>query len=69
MDCFIESDEYKAQIKANLGGAAQPNANAQTLTNVNIIIPSKSIQLLFREIVEPIFLQKRNPHPPNPKTP
>ena len=35
----IESDEYKRFIQLNLGGAAQPNANAQVLTSFPISLP------------------------------
>ena len=35
----VESDEYKRFIKANLGGAAQPQANAQVLTSFPILLP------------------------------
>ena len=36
----VESDEYKRFIQLNLGGAAQPNANAQVLTSFPISLPS-----------------------------
>jgi type I restriction enzyme S subunit len=55
---FVESDEYKNYIKANVGGAAQPNANARIISGAKILVPSKEIQKLFREKVEPIFDQK-----------
>ena len=35
----IESEEYKRFIQLNLGGAAQPNANAQVLTSFPISLP------------------------------
>ena len=35
----VESDEYKRFIQANIGGAAQPNANAQILTSFPILLP------------------------------
>jgi len=35
----IESDIYKQFIKANIGGAAQPQANAQVLTSFPIMLP------------------------------
>ena len=35
----VESDEYKRFIQLNLGGAAQPNANAQVLTSFPISLP------------------------------
>jgi type I restriction enzyme S subunit len=35
----VESGEYKRFIKANIGGAAQPNANAQILTSFPVLLP------------------------------
>ena len=35
----VESDEYKAFIQLNLGGTAQPQANAQVLTSFPIPLP------------------------------
>ena len=40
----IESDEYKRFIQLNLGGAAQPQANAQVLTSFPIPLPSLPAQ-------------------------
>ena len=40
----IESDEYKRFIQLNLGGAAQPNANAQVLTSFPISLPPLATQ-------------------------
>ena len=40
----IESDEYKRFIQLNLGGAAQPQANAQVLTSFPIPLPPLSTQ-------------------------
>jgi len=36
----VESDEYKRFIHSNIGGAAQPNANAQILTSYPVTLPS-----------------------------
>ncbi len=41
---IIESGEYKRFIKANLGGAAQPQANAQVLTSFPMSLPPLPIQ-------------------------
>jgi len=54
---IVESDEYKRFIKANIGGAAQPQANAQILTSFNILMPTQDIQYLFDSIVKRIFDQ------------
>ena len=40
----VESDEYKRFIQLNLGGAAQPNANAQVLTSFPISLPPLTTQ-------------------------
>ena len=40
----VESDEYKRFIQLNLGGAAQPNANAQVLTSFPISLPPLETQ-------------------------
>jgi type I restriction enzyme S subunit len=36
---IVESDEYKRFILSNIGGAAQPNANAQILTSFHLPLP------------------------------
>lgn len=54
----VESDEYKRFIKSNVGGAAQPNANARVLTSFPILIPSKEIKNQFRQNLEYIFDQR-----------
>ncbi|MBG0810808.1 restriction endonuclease subunit S [Methylosinus sp. H3A] len=48
----IESDKYKAFIARNVGGAAQPNANAQVLTSMPIILPPKRLLEQFDHIME-----------------
>ena len=40
----IESDEYKRFIQLNIGGAAQPHANAQILTSFSILLPPLQTQ-------------------------
>ncbi len=55
---LVESDDYKRFIKANLGGAAQPQANAQVLTSMPIAVPPVQIQSEFSEIVKPLLDQK-----------
>lgn len=55
---IVESDEYKQFIKANLGGAAQPQANAQVLTSRLIVVPTQQLQQAFDKIVEPFIDQK-----------
>jgi len=55
---LIESEDYKNYIKAHVGGAAQPNANARIISGFPVLIPPKSLQLQFRSIVEPMLDQK-----------
>ncbi len=52
---FIESDTYKNFVKSRVGGAAQPNANAQVLASADILLPTQIIQREFHELIEPIF--------------
>jgi type I restriction enzyme S subunit len=40
----IGSDDYKAFVKANAGGAAQPNANARVLTSYPVPLPPLATQ-------------------------
>ena len=54
---YMESELYKAQIAARLGGAAQPNASAVVLGAPEILIPTHQIQHDFMEVAEPITEQ------------
>jgi type I restriction enzyme, S subunit len=55
---LVESEEYKRFISANLGGAAQPQANAQVLTSIPIVVPPTSLQTRFSAIVGPLLDEK-----------
>jgi type I restriction enzyme S subunit len=55
---LVESDDYKRFIKANLGGAAQPQANAQVLASKPVAIPPSELQAKFSAIAEPLLDQK-----------
>ncbi len=55
---FMESDDYKNYVKSHVGGAAQPNANAQILSGARVLIPDKKIRDLFKSIIEPVYDQK-----------
>lgn len=55
---FLESDDYKRYVRSCVGGAAQPNANAKVLSAAEIVVPSPSIQSIFRETVEPLMDQR-----------
>lgn len=48
---IIESDTYKAFIKSQMGGAAQPNANAKVLGSFKISLPPISIQCKIASIL------------------
>jgi type I restriction enzyme S subunit len=64
---FVESDDYKSYIKAQVGGAAQPNANAKIISSAKILIPPNNIQRYFHEMIEPIFECKDNLQAQNEK--
>ena len=51
---FVESDAYKNYVRSRVGGAAQPNANAQVLAAAEILVPPSPVQRVFHELVEPI---------------
>lgn len=55
---IVESDDYKAFIKSNLGGAAQPQANAQVLTSLDVLVPPASVIKQFDCQVEPLADQR-----------
>jgi type I restriction enzyme S subunit len=55
---FMESDSYKAYVQSNIGGAAQPNANARILGDMKVLVPPRSLQGIFRDNVAPIFDQR-----------
>ena len=38
-----------------MGGAAQPNANAQVLTSLPTLVPSKNVASKFQEVVSDLF--------------
>ncbi len=47
----IESDAYKQFIKTNIGGAAQPQANAQVLTSFPMLLPPLPVQRTIAAVV------------------
>ncbi|MEW6186873.1 MAG: restriction endonuclease subunit S [Thermodesulfobacteriota bacterium] len=51
---FVESEAYQNYVQSQIGGAAQPNANAQVLTGVEILVPSPFYQRSFHEFIEPM---------------
>ena len=55
---LVESDEYKRFIKTNLGGAAQPQANAQVLTSFPLVIPAQNLLNSFESFLRNVFDQR-----------
>jgi type I restriction enzyme S subunit len=53
----MQSIEYKQFINTNIGGAAQPQANAGILTSMTIIVPPHHICDRFDYLVEPMIDQ------------
>jgi type I restriction enzyme S subunit len=52
---LMESDEYKHFIQRNMGGAAQPQANAVVLTSMQLAVPSSRIGEHFDRLVGPMI--------------
>ena len=51
----MESDEYKQYIQTNIGGAAQPQANAVVLTSMRLAVPTSSVGEKFDRLVAPLI--------------
>jgi type I restriction enzyme, S subunit len=54
---FMESEAYKAFVRANLGGAAQPNASATVLGSAPVPVPIATLQKNFADAVTPMYEQ------------
>ncbi|MBS7233513.1 restriction endonuclease subunit S [Flavobacterium psychroterrae] len=55
MGVYVESKSFLKMVQNMAGGAAQPNANAPVLRQIEMIVPSKDMQLKFRHLViEPV---------------
>jgi type I restriction enzyme S subunit len=54
---FMESEAYKAFVRANLGGAAQPNASATVLGSASVPVPTRVLQDSFADAVKPLYEQ------------
>ena len=48
---FMRTSTYYEYVKGSIGGSAQPNANAQTLANVKIILPRFEIVEYYANLV------------------
>jgi type I restriction enzyme, S subunit len=55
---FVESQAYKDYVKSRVGGAAQPNANAQVLAAAEILVPKPNIQREFGGFIEVLVDQR-----------
>jgi len=51
----MESDEYKQYIQTNIGGAAQPQANAVVLTSMRLAVPPSSVGEKFDRLAAPMI--------------
>ena len=51
----MESDEYKQYIQTNIGGAAQPQANAVVLTSMRLAMPPPSVGEMFDRLIAPMI--------------
>lgn len=60
---FLRREVYFNYIASSLGGSAQPNANAKTLTNIETVIPENTILKNYFALVFP--LQKKIVHNQN----
>ena len=54
---YMQSDSYKAFVKRNLGGAAQPNASAKVLGRAIVPVPPAPLQSYFSASIRPTFDQ------------
>lgn len=57
---FVESEGYKQYIRTNVGGAAQPNANAQIIAKAPILLPPENVLADFQALIEPLLDQRDN---------
>lgn len=51
---FLRSVMYFNYIASSLGGSAQPNANAKTLTNIEIVVPENTILKKYFDLIFPL---------------
>ena len=52
---LMESDEYKQYIQTNIGGAAQPQANAVVLTSMRFAVPPSTVSKDFDLFAAPLM--------------
>ena len=51
---FMRTNEYFSYVANNLGGSAQPNANAQVLSGASFVVPPLQIAQKYLDFVEPL---------------
>lgn len=51
---FLRREVYFKYISSSLGGSAQPNANAKTLTNIETVVPENTILIKYFNLVFPL---------------
>ncbi len=56
---FMRTDSYFEHVANNLGGSAQPNANANTLSMAKLIFPNHEIVSMFSRIIDGIDVKRR----------
>jgi type I restriction enzyme, S subunit len=54
---IVQSNTYKDFVMSIAGGAAQPQANANVLTEISVFVPEMQIIEKFNKIIEPLFDQ------------
>jgi type I restriction enzyme, S subunit len=57
---YLRSTEYNDYVASILGGSAQPNANAQKLTGVEVVVPRASILKAYFDLCCPLERKKRS---------
>lgn len=55
---FMRSSTYFDYVKSALGGSAQPNANAQTLSGASMVIPPIALANKLFELLRPLDLHR-----------
>ena len=55
---FMRSPRYQDYIASSIGGSAQPNASAGTLTNMQVTVPTDTVLARFGKLVEILELAK-----------
>jgi type I restriction enzyme, S subunit len=51
---FMRSEHYFEFVKSSVGGSAQPNANAQTLSGASLVFPPTRLAQTYYDLVRPL---------------